>query len=103
MGVNKGIDSYYTRMNTLLRRWNNHNLPEMYLISTFVGGVWLETLRIYLREQNPPDLDYIVFKITESISPYPILLGRPWLFNGWVKEDWEKDTITVGKGKQKIV
>ena len=56
MGVNEGIDSYYTRMNTLLRRWNNHNLPEMYMVSTFVGGVWLEALRIYLREQNPPDL-----------------------------------------------
>ena len=28
----------------------------MYLVSTFVVGVWLETLRIYLREQNPPDL-----------------------------------------------
>ena len=47
-------------------------------------------------------INYIVFKITESISPYPILLGRPWLFNGRVKEDWGKDTITVGKGKQKI-
>ena len=56
MGVNEGIDSYYTRMNTLLRRWNNHNLPEMYMVSTFVGGIWPEALRIYLREQNPPDL-----------------------------------------------
>ena len=28
----------------------------MYLVSTFVGGVWPETLRIYLREQNPSDL-----------------------------------------------
>ena len=56
MGVNEGIDSYYTRMKTLLRRWNNHNLPEMYMVSTFVGGVWPEALRIYLREQNPPDL-----------------------------------------------
>ena len=48
-------------------------------------------------------IDYIVFKVTESISPYPILSGKPWLFNGRVKEDWEKGTITIGKGKQKIV
>ena len=48
-------------------------------------------------------IDYIVFKVTESISPYPILLGRPWLFNGRVKEDWGKGTIIVEKGKQKIV
>ena len=48
-------------------------------------------------------IDYIIFKVTESISPYPILLGRPWLFNGRVKKDWGKGTITIEKGKQKIV
>ena len=48
-------------------------------------------------------INYIVFKVTESISPYSILLRRPWLFNGQVKEDWRKGTIIVGKGKQKIV
>ena len=56
MGVNEGIDSYYTRMNTLLRRWNNNNMPNNYLVSTFIGGVWPEALQIYLREQNPSDL-----------------------------------------------
>ena len=48
-------------------------------------------------------INYIVFKVTESISSYSILLGRPWLFNGRVKEDWGKGTITIGKDKQKIV
>ena len=48
-------------------------------------------------------IDYIVFKITESISSYPILLGRPWLFNGRVKKDWGKGTISIGKDKQKII
>ena len=55
-------------MNTLFRKWNNHNLPEIYLVSTFVGGVWPDTLRIYLREQNPPDLaiTYILAKSWEE-------------------------------------
>ena len=48
-------------------------------------------------------IDYIVFKVTESILSYSILLGRPWLFNGRIKEDWGKGTISIGKGKQKIV
>ena len=48
-------------------------------------------------------IDYIVFKVTKSISSYSILLGRPWLFNGRVKEDWGKGTISIRKGKQKIV
>ena len=25
-------------------------------------------------------IDYIIFKITGSISSYPILLGKPWLY-----------------------
>ena len=56
MGVNEGIDSHYTRMNTLLRRWNNNNMLDNYLVSTFIGRVWPEALQIYLREQNPPHL-----------------------------------------------
>ena len=56
MNDHEGIDSYYTRMNALLRRWHNHNMPADFLVSTFIGGVWPETLRIHLREHNPPDL-----------------------------------------------
>ncbi|HYP42877.1 MAG TPA: hypothetical protein VEQ18_02540, partial [Candidatus Nitrosocosmicus sp.] len=56
MGMNEGIDSYYTRMNTLLRRWQGHHMPDDFLVSTFIGGVYPETLRIYLREQNPADV-----------------------------------------------
>jgi hypothetical protein len=32
-------------------------------------------------------IDYIIFKITESISSYPILLGRPWLYLAKTKDD----------------
>jgi len=40
-------------------------------------------------------IDYIVFKLTESISSYPILLGRPWLYLAKVKDDWEKETLSI--------
>ena len=30
-------------------------------------------------------IDYIVFKLTEFISSYPILLGRPWLYSAKAK------------------
>ena len=29
---------------------------DKYLVSTFIGGVWLDALRIYLREQNLVDI-----------------------------------------------
>jgi len=48
-------------------------------------------------------IDYIVFKLTESISSYPILLGRPWLYLAKAKDDWGKGTLTIGKGQKKII
>jgi hypothetical protein len=48
-------------------------------------------------------IDYVVFKVSESISTYPILLGRPWLYSAKAKDDWGKGTLTIGKGVNKIV
>ena len=55
MGVNEGIDSYYTRFSILLQKWRDNNLPDNYLVSTFIRGVWPNALRIFLREQNLAD------------------------------------------------
>jgi hypothetical protein len=57
-------------------------------VPTLVGGIEYK-------------VDYIIFKITESISSYPILLGRPWLYLAKAKDDWGKGTLTIGKGSQK--
>jgi hypothetical protein len=57
-------------------------------VPTLVGGIEYK-------------IDYIIFKITKSISSYPILLGRPWLYLAKAKDDWGKDTLTIGKGSQK--
>jgi hypothetical protein len=46
-------------------------------------------------------IDYIIFKIIESIFSYPILLGRPWLYLAKAKDDWDKGTLRIGKGSQK--
>jgi hypothetical protein len=32
-------------------------------------------------------IDYIIFKITKSISSYPTLLGRPWLYLAKTNDD----------------
>jgi hypothetical protein len=48
-------------------------------------------------------IDYVVFKVLESISTYHILLGRPWLYLAKAKNDWGEGTLTIGKGVNKIV
>jgi hypothetical protein len=57
-------------------------------VPTLVGGIEYK-------------IDYIIFKITESISSYPILLGKPWLFLAKAKDDWGKGALSIGKGSQK--
>ena len=46
-------------------------------------------------------IDYIVFKLNSSSLSYPILLGRPWLYQAKAKNDWGRGTLTIGKGKNK--
>jgi hypothetical protein len=48
-------------------------------------------------------IDYVVFKVSESISTYPIFLGRPWLYLAKAKDDWDKGALTIGKGVNKII
>ena len=46
---------------------------------------------------------YVVFHIPNALSSYAILLGRPWLFDAKVRDDWGKRTLTIGHGKNKQV
>ena len=59
-------------------------------ISTIIGGIEYK-------------VNYVIFKVSESISSYPIFLGRPWLYLAKAKDDWGKGTLTIVKGSNKIV
>ena len=48
-------------------------------------------------------IDYIVFRLQSTILSYPILLGRPWLYQAKARNDWGRGTLTIGNGKDKIV
>ena len=47
-------------------------------------------------------IDFIVYRTADAIQPVPGILGRPWLI-AEAKEDWGKGTLTLGKGKEKVV
>ena len=48
-------------------------------------------------------IDFIVYRTADAIQPVPGILGRPWLIIAEAKEDWGKCTLTLGKGKEKVV
>jgi hypothetical protein len=41
-------------------------------------------------------INYIVFKLLTSTFSYPILLGKLWLYQTKVRNDWGKGTLTLG-------
>jgi hypothetical protein len=59
-------------------------------VPTTIGGIKYE-------------VNYVIFKVIESISSYPILLGRPSLYLAKAKDDWGKRTLITGKGSNEIV
>ena len=48
-------------------------------------------------------IDYVVFQLKSSTLSYPILLGRPWLFDAKARNDWSRGALTIGKRRNKIV
>ena len=48
-------------------------------------------------------IDYVVFQLKSLTLSYPILLGRPWLFDPKARNDWGRGTLTIGRCHNKIV
>ena len=48
-------------------------------------------------------IDCVVFQLKSSTLSYPILLGRPWLFDAKARNDWGRGTLTIDKRRNKIV
>ena len=43
-------------------------------------------------------IDYVVLHTLATANAYPLLLGRPWLFQAEVVHDWCKGTLTILNG-----
>ena len=44
----------------------------------------------------------MVLKMEDISGAYPLLLGRPWLRQAKVKQNWEHNTISLRRGKKKV-
>jgi hypothetical protein len=47
-------------------------------------------------------IDFVVFQQLTPNTSYPILLGRPWLYQAKAKDDWGRGILTIGSGKSKV-
>ena len=47
-------------------------------------------------------VNFVVLKMEERDSPYPMLLGRPWFRQAKIKQDWGAHKVIVRKGKKKV-
>jgi hypothetical protein len=56
IGVQESVDSFYGRMQDVLSRWSNHQVPDEMLKSIFVGGLWPAELKMFVKERRPVDL-----------------------------------------------
>jgi hypothetical protein len=48
-------------------------------------------------------IDFSVFRTSDAVQPIPGILGRPWLILAQAKEDWGKETLTLGRGSEKMI
>ena len=90
MVAGESIDSYYGRMEDILRRWNNHQIPNHMLMDQFVAGLNPPELRIFVKEASPPDLQTAInrAKLWEVChqeqflpSAQTIITSQPYLHN----------------------
>ena len=43
-------------------------------------------------------IDYVVLHTLAAANAYPLLLGRPWLFQAKAVHNWHKGTLTISNG-----
>lgn len=81
-----------TRM--LLKIADQHSVKPQGILKNVSTEVGEHTHSVY----------YVVFHIPNALSSYAIFLGRPWLFDAKVRDDWRKGTLTmIGYEKNKQV
>ena len=50
MGINERVDNYYGRMQDILQRMGAHQIPDNFLMSIFIGGLYPIELKTYVKE-----------------------------------------------------
>ena len=49
----KAVESYYGRVADIFRRWPNNQLPENFILSILINGLYLPELNMFVKENQP--------------------------------------------------
>ena len=49
----EAIESYYGRVVDILRRWLNNQLPENFILSILINGLYPPELKMFVKENQP--------------------------------------------------
>ena len=53
----EAIESYYRRVVDILRRWHNHQLPENFILSILINGLYLLELKMFVKQNQPATIE----------------------------------------------
>jgi hypothetical protein len=64
MGPYENVDAYYTRLKSLLHKWHNHQMPQSFILNSFIRGLVHPDCIYQIKIANPADLDtaYVLAK-----------------------------------------
>ena len=52
MILGEAVESYYGRVAYILRRWHNNQLPENFILSILINGLYPPELRMFVKENQ---------------------------------------------------
>ena len=53
----EAMESYYGKVADILRRWPNNQLPENFILSILINGLYLPELKMFVKENQPTTVE----------------------------------------------
>jgi hypothetical protein len=68
MGPYENVDSYYTKLKSLLHKWHNHQMPDSFILNSFIRGLVHPECIYHIKIANPATLEeaYLLAKRWEE-------------------------------------
>jgi hypothetical protein len=68
MGPYENVDAYYTRLKSLLHKWHNYQMPDPFILNSFIRGLVYPDCIYQIKIANPADLEvaYLLAKRWEE-------------------------------------
>lgn len=77
----EAVESYYGRVADIIRRWPNNHLPENFILSILINGLYPPELKMFVKENKPATVALLLVraKVWEECHYDRILNSNPTL------------------------